>query len=437
LREAGVSLLYLDGGDLLFRQSAILGLPEEELLRGRARLVARAAVAAGVAAVNVGRRDLAAGLPFLEDLARDPGVPWVATNLRNGAGEYPFPRWRILDWGGLSVAVLGVLPAEPAGDRRLVLRVDPPVEALRGALAQLPPVDAVVCLSNLGFEAEQELARQVPRVALVVGGGSGQLLSSPHVVGDTALLHASDRGRYLGVLDLSASSLRAWRQPRDLQQGTLLEARLQALRQREAATGESAAMRAEMDQLQRGLADLESGSAKFANRVVVLDGRGGESPEVRQWVQEFKAQEAAWRRSQTPSAQPPPTDVGSLSGFAGSASCRACHVAAYQAWLATPHARAYADLKERARDPQCLECHATRLPRASGITVEPVVSCEVCHGPGARHRGVGDIARKPAEDQCRRCHRGFHPGATFDVGGAYSAIRCDRSTGQEGGGKPQ
>ena len=435
MRKEGAALLYVDGGDLLFRQSPVAGLAEEELLRDRARLIARAAVADGAAAVNVGRRDLASGLAFLSELAREPGVPWVSTNLRDAAGTYPFPRWRIVDWGGLRVAVLGVLPADSGADHQFGFQVDPPAEALRVALAQLPSVDAVVCLSNLGFETEKELVRQVPGAALVVGGGSSQLLYSPHVIGDTAILSAGDRGRYLGVLDLSAGSLRAWTQPRDLQQAALLEARLVEIRQREEAAGSSPGLQAEADRVRGALTELRSGTAGFANRVLALDGRGGEDPEVERWVREFKAHEAAKRQQAVPVraaaseagiAATPPSPVG-VGGYAGSASCRACHAEAYQAWLGTAHARAYADLKGSTRDPACLVCHATRLARPSGISVEPVVSCEACHGPGARHRGVGNIARKPAEDQCRQCHRGFHPGSSFALENAYARIRCDRS----------
>jgi len=414
----------------------VSGLADEELLRDRARLVARSAVADGVAAANVGRRDLAAGVAFLQELAGNVHVPWVATNLRDGAGEYPFPRWRILDWGGVSVAVLGVLPADPLADRRLAIRVDPPTEALRDAMAQLPPVEAVICLSTLGLDAEKKLASQVPGIALIVGGGSAPILPNPQAAGDTVILHAADRGRYLGVLDLRARSLRSWKEPRDVQQEPLLEARLRALRQRQEAEGDSAGLMAERGRIEAELAALKAGSAVYANRIVALDGRGGESAEVARWVQDLKAGEAAWRRragsAPAQAARPPaPASSGSIAsgagGYAGSASCRECHAGAYQAWLATPHARAYADLKEGARDPRCLECHATRLAREAGVTVEPVVSCEVCHGPGARHRGPDNISRHPGEAQCRRCHRGFHPEAAFEFERDYGSIRCDRS----------
>ncbi len=396
------------------------------MLQEQALLIARAAVADGLAAANVGRRDLASGVAFLNGLGSDPGIPWISSNLRDEAGNYPFPRWRILNWGGVSVAVFGLLPADPTGDRRLNLRVDPPAEALRDALAQAPSANAVICLSNLGLEAEKELIRQIGAVALIVGGGSSQLLPVPHVAGDTVVLHASDRGRYLGVLDLTAKSLRAWKSPRDLGQIPVLQAQLAALRQRRAKAGEPAGLEAEIGTVERALSNLEGSASSFANRVLALDGRGGESQEVQGWVRDFKARAAALRGQRAPAVSAPARNAGNTGRYAGSASCRSCHPGEYQAWLATPHARAYADLGAQGRDPRCLECHASRLERGTGITVEPVISCEVCHGPGERHRGVGNITRAPTEDQCRRCHHGFHPGKSLDIGSAYGSIRCDR-----------
>jgi hypothetical protein len=62
----------------------------------------------------------------------------------------------------------------------------------------------------------------------------------------------------------------------------------------------------------------------------------------------------------------------------GAETCRACHPAAYEAWRASPHARARDALPERSRnDSRCLSCHA---PDAEDGLAG--VSCETCHGPG-------------------------------------------------------
>jgi hypothetical protein len=94
----------------------------------------------------------------------------------------------------------------------------------------------------------------------------------------------------------------------------------------------------------------------------------------------------------------------------GAETCKACHPAAYDAWRASPHARARESLPERSRnDRRCLSCHAP--DQDEGLSG---VSCEACHGPGrlyvqpyvmrdaelARLLGLVD----PGERTCAGCH---------------------------------
>ena len=94
----------------------------------------------------------------------------------------------------------------------------------------------------------------------------------------------------------------------------------------------------------------------------------------------------------------------------GPETCKACHPAAYETWLASPHARAREALPERSRDePRCLSCHA---PDAEDGLVG--VSCEACHGGGRAYaqryvmrdpelaRAVGLL--DPGEKTCTACH---------------------------------
>jgi hypothetical protein len=100
----------------------------------------------------------------------------------------------------------------------------------------------------------------------------------------------------------------------------------------------------------------------------------------------------------------------------GPETCKACHPAAYEAWRASPHARARESLPERSRgDRRCLSCHAPDLD--DGVAAG--VSCEACHGPGrlysapyvmrdpelARAVGLAD----PGERACAGCHTDSTP----------------------------
>lgn len=243
----------------MFGVPRLEGHPEAELLRVRAKLVARSVARIGVDAVNVGRFDLAAGLAFVETLGLEAKVPWVSANLRRKGGGRPFPGYRLVPWGNGKAAVFGLLPPSPTVDAALGIDVGDPETAAAALLRELPPVNAVVCLSTLGLAAELELARKVPGLTAIVGGGSGELLVDPALVGSTVILHAADKGRFLGVLDLGAGK----------------------------AAGAGA-------------------SPGRAHRLVALDASKTDDAEIASWVQGFKATEASARGA----PRPPPAGVG-------------------------------------------------------------------------------------------------------------------------------
>ena len=94
----------------------------------------------------------------------------------------------------------------------------------------------------------------------------------------------------------------------------------------------------------------------------------------------------------------------------GPEACKACHPSAYEAWLASPHARARESLPERSRsEARCLSCHAPDADE--GLAG---VSCESCHGGGRLYSAPyvmrdAELARAlglldPREKSCVACH---------------------------------
>ncbi|PWB73116.1 hypothetical protein C3F09_05555 [candidate division GN15 bacterium] len=71
--------------------------------------------------------------------------------------------------------------------------------------------------------------------------------------------------------------------------------------------------------------------------------------------------------------------------YVGEKSCKMCHKAEFDAWSATPHAKAYAALKpEEQKKAECAGCHETGKTAADSLLVN--VSCEACHGPGSEYK---------------------------------------------------
>lgn len=121
--------------------------------------------------------------------------------------------------------------------------------------------------------------------------------------------------------------------------------------------------------------------------------------------------------------------VSHASDKVGPETCKACHPSAYEAWLATPHARARESLPARSRnDAACLSCHA---PDAEDGLAG--VSCEACHGAGRLYaapyvmrdeelsRALG--LQDPGEKTCVACHTDATPSLVkFEYGRKVALI---------------
>lgn len=154
----------------------------------------------GYDALALGPRDLGLGINALRERMEEARFAVLSANL-TVEGESLAAPYTIMERGGVRVAVLGVtgpLPAPLEG-----VAVSDPADAVREHLNDLSAqVDLMVVLSNLGPAPEQELARQVPGIDLIVGGGSGAPRSGVVWEGETALVRAGGLGEYLGITEV-------------------------------------------------------------------------------------------------------------------------------------------------------------------------------------------------------------------------------------------
>ncbi|TLM97834.1 hypothetical protein FDZ71_17950, partial [bacterium] len=188
---------------------------ERQWLESRAALIADSLLKMKPDVFGVGRKDIVNGVPFLLGLMDKYDLPLISSNIVLDNGKHPFPRAKIIDWRGKKVAVIGLTYPMPERDRSLGIRVEGWEESARRTLDLVKGADIVVALSDLGFDDEHELARRVPGINIIIGGGQGQrLLPDPSRVGDTLILRASDRGRQIGELNIAGASLSGgWRLP--------------------------------------------------------------------------------------------------------------------------------------------------------------------------------------------------------------------------------
>ena len=145
----------------------------------------------------------------------------------------------------------------------------------------------------------------------------------------------------------------------------------------------------------------------------------------------------------------PPTKGASFVGYSDPAVkqtvCGNCHVLRQESWVATGHAKAWADLQASGQATgSCATCHTTNASSVGGAdtagyyAATPAtqkyfqdVQCEACHGPGAAHVTVPDetqpIAYLVSYDStlhvgCGTCHSGA-PHASFLEDWSHGAHR--------------
>ena len=136
------------------------------------------------------------------------------------AGQLPQP-WVVMDIGGRSVGLIGILTTDTAHDSSPGPNVhfSNEIEALKRAVGELTAdgVNIIIAVTHAGLLKDQELARAVPGVDVIVGGHSHSLLSNvnakaegPYPIVETSpvgepvlVVTASFGGSLLGDLDVT------------------------------------------------------------------------------------------------------------------------------------------------------------------------------------------------------------------------------------------
>ena len=132
-----------------------------------------------------------------------------------------------------------------------------------------------------------------------------------------------------------------------------------------------------------------------------------------------------------------PAAAAKTAEYVGVNKCKTCHAKQHKAWAETPHAKAWAGLKNATAEKTaamaaafkveikgsptttegCVTCHVTGFQLAGGYPQADStkaaqlvnVTCESCHGPGSLHVSAPmatkkEFIAKATEKMCRQCH---------------------------------
>ena len=132
-------------------------------------------------------------------------------NLKEAFREYPVVPYAVIERRGVRIGLFGILGKDAQIDTPFAKPVtfSDPVETSKqmvDLLKNKEKTDLIVCLSHTGtakvkkHSEDENLARAVPEIDVIISGHTHTTLSNPIVIGKTLIVSAGSYGAYLGRL---------------------------------------------------------------------------------------------------------------------------------------------------------------------------------------------------------------------------------------------
>jgi len=200
--EAGSQCLLLDAGDLIGDTMIA------DLTQGKALITALNHLRYD--ALTIGNHEPDFGMAVLRARIGEARFPVVAANLVAKDEDSLFTKPYILKQvGDLRVAILGLAypkTSRTTADKNVAgvkfLAPEPAVEKFL-PLMRAGGAEIVIVLSHLGLGGDQQIARSVKGIDVIVGGHSHNRMEDAEKVGDTLIVQAGAHCSDLGRLDLT------------------------------------------------------------------------------------------------------------------------------------------------------------------------------------------------------------------------------------------
>jgi len=133
------------------------------------------------------------------------------SNLKEAFREYPVVPYAVIERRGIRIGLFGILGKDAQIDTPFAKPVtfSDPVKTSKKMVELLKDkekVDLVVCLSHTGTSPgkknseDEDLARAVPEIDVIISGHTHTVLSKPIVIGKTLIASSGSYGAYLGRL---------------------------------------------------------------------------------------------------------------------------------------------------------------------------------------------------------------------------------------------
>ncbi len=313
-------------------------------------------------AINLGERDFLQGMNFLIDMKKKYNLPLISANVFEPDGKkhaflpYIIKELKGFQYGNnyippMKLGIFGIMLFRSQlifekNDPKLV--VGDPIEAAKNVVSQIrDKCDIIVGLVHLPYAQLTDFVKSVKNVDIIIAGHDPVVRMQPQKAENTIIIVGGNRGQYIGDLRLILND-------------------------------------------KRKIIDYEG-------KVVTLDQKIKDDPEMSKLITEYKEQEVALTYEMNRER------YRTMKMYVGATTCKKCHEDQYKQWNRTPHAKAFNRLEKggEREDIHCAQCHTTGFVQYNGYynyneTPDMIhVQCEVCHGIGKLH--VQSVERVKSE----------------------------------------
>ena len=209
-----VKLIRKESPNTIFVLAGNTLSPSRESVTDEGRQMINAWNAAGLDLAVIGNQDFAFGTKVLQQRIKESRFRWLGANILEGGKTldgvspttiFSFAQSRA---GNLSVAFLGLVGPKSIPDAVGNVSFSDPNEAAPALLQgmRVSGVKVFIALTNMSLQDDQELARRVPDLALIIGGRSDAITKV--ISGRTPIFKTSGEARELGRLDLNFDPIR-------------------------------------------------------------------------------------------------------------------------------------------------------------------------------------------------------------------------------------
>jgi 2',3'-cyclic-nucleotide 2'-phosphodiesterase (5'-nucleotidase family) len=193
-----------DGTILLSAGDMFQGTPVSNLFKGRS--VVDVMNHLEFDAMAIGNHEFDWGIDSLKNFIANSRFPYLAANIRGARGRFlpGVKPYIIIEKKNLGVAIIGLttpdVPILTKPGRLRNLTAGRPADVLPRLIRKVRDEGAciVIILSQLGLDADRDLALEIPGIDVIVGGHSHTALHMPVVAGNTIIVQAGSYGLYLG-----------------------------------------------------------------------------------------------------------------------------------------------------------------------------------------------------------------------------------------------